>query len=90
MKPLERLIDQRLRTIVELGNIEFGFRRGRSRPSSRIRFLPVQAPQLWTHHAVVALILLLILLTIKGNYKPNLLVFLLQIINVLPMIISEK
>ena len=29
-KLLERLIDQRLRTIVELGNIQFGFRRGRS------------------------------------------------------------
>ena len=27
---LERIIDQRLRTIVELGNIQFGFRIGRS------------------------------------------------------------
>ena len=33
------------------------------RPSSRIRFLPVQAPEPWTHRAVVAPILLLILLT---------------------------
>ena len=30
IKLLERIIDQRLRTIVELGNIQFGFRRGRS------------------------------------------------------------
>ena len=30
MKLLERIIDQRLRTIVELGNIQFGFRRDRS------------------------------------------------------------
>ena len=30
LKLLERIIDQRLRTIVELGNIQFGFRRGRS------------------------------------------------------------
>ncbi len=30
MKQLERRIDQRLRTIVELGNIQFGSRRGRS------------------------------------------------------------
>ena len=34
------------------------------RPSSRIRFLPVQAPEPWTHRAVVAPILLLILLII--------------------------
>ena len=27
---VERIIDQRLRTIVELGNIQFGFRRGKS------------------------------------------------------------
>ena len=30
LKLLERIIDQRLRTIVELSNIQFGFRRGRS------------------------------------------------------------
>ena len=30
LKLLERIIDQRLRTIVELGNIQFGIRRGRS------------------------------------------------------------
>ena len=30
LKLLERIIDQILRTIVELGNIQFGFRRGRS------------------------------------------------------------
>ena len=30
LKLLERIIDQRLRSIVELGNIQFGFRRGRS------------------------------------------------------------
>ena len=30
LKLLERIIDQRLRIIVELGNIQFGFRRGRS------------------------------------------------------------
>ena len=30
LKLLERVLDQRLRTIVELGNIQFGFRRGRS------------------------------------------------------------
>ena len=30
LKLLERIIDQRLSTIVELGNIQFGFRRGRS------------------------------------------------------------
>ena len=30
LKLLERIIDQRLRTIVELGNIQFGCRRGRS------------------------------------------------------------
>ena len=30
LKLLERIIDQRQRTIVELGNIQFGFRRGRS------------------------------------------------------------
>ena len=30
MKILERIIDQRLITIVELGNIQFGFRRARS------------------------------------------------------------
>ena len=37
---------------------------GPGRPSSRIRFLPVQAPEPWTHRAVVAPILLLILLII--------------------------
>ena len=30
LKLLERIIDQRLRNIVDLGNIQFGFRRGRS------------------------------------------------------------
>ena len=30
LKLLERIIDQRLRNIVELGNIQFGFKRGRS------------------------------------------------------------
>ena len=34
------------------------------RPSSRIRFLPVQSPELWTHSAVVTPILLHILLII--------------------------
>ena len=36
-----------------------------SRPSSRIRFLPVQAPELWMHRAVFAPILLLKLLIIS-------------------------
>ena len=30
LKLLERILDQRLRTIVELGNIQFGVRRGKS------------------------------------------------------------
>ena len=30
LKLLERIIDPIVRTIVELGNIQFGFRRGRS------------------------------------------------------------
>ncbi len=36
------------------------------RPSSRIRFLPVQAPEPWTRHTVVAPLLIL-----YNNYKPN-------------------
>ena len=52
------------------------------------------SPEPWTHRAVVASILLLINIisniTNKGNYKPDFLAFLLQIINVLLIIISEQ
>ena len=43
--------------VAEIGAVKMG-----DRPSSRIRFLPVQAPETWMHRAVFAPILLLKLL----------------------------
>ena len=60
-----------------------------------IRFLPVQAPEPWTHSAVGTPILLLKLviilpLRVTTNYNPNLLASLLQIMNGLPIIIFQN